>query len=126
MKKDIFIIGSKGISNYGGYETFVDNLISQKKNKKIQYHVACMGTNKKEEIYHEARCFYIKVPNIGAAKAIYYDIIAIKETIKYIKQNNIKNAIIYILACRIGPFLGHYKKILKKLGVKLYLNPDRT
>lgn len=126
MKKDIFIIGSKGISNYGGYETFVENLISQKKSKEIQYHVACMGTEKKEEKYHETRCFYIKVPNIGAAKAIYYDIMAIKKAIKYIKENDIENAIIYILACRIGPFLKHYKKQMNKLGVKLYINPDRS
>ena len=64
------------------------------------------------------------MPNIGPAKAIVYDIKAIKKSIEYIKQNNIKNAIIYILACRIGPFLHHYKKIMKKYEIKLYINPD--
>lgn len=122
---NIFIIGSKGIpAKYGGFETFVEVLTKKRKNKKIKYHVACLSKDKKEFEYNSARCFNIKVPNIGPAKAVYYDVVALKNSIKYIKENNIKNAIVYILACRIGPFIGHYKKILKKLGAKLYVNPD--
>lgn len=83
-----------------------------------------MDKNSNEFEYNNARCFNINVPNIGPAKAVYYDIKALKDSIKYIKENNITNAIIYILACRIGPFIGHYKKQLKKLGVRLYVNPD--
>lgn len=124
-EKNIFIIGSKGIpAKYGGFETFVENLTLKKVNENIKYHVACMGNQNKEFEYNNARCFTVDVPNIGPAKAVYYDIVALKETIKYIKQKNIKNAIVYILACRIGPFIGHYKKQLKKLGVTLYVNPD--
>ena len=40
--------------------------------------------------------------NIGAAKAVYYDIFALRECIRYIKENKIENPIVYILACRIG------------------------
>ena len=124
-KKNIYIIGSKGIpANYGGFETFVENLTEKKKNLCIKYHVACMAKNKDVFEYNNARCFNIKVPNIGAAKAVFYDIKALKATIKHIKENNVNNAIVYILACRIGPFIGHYKKELKKLGCKLYINPD--
>lgn len=123
--KHIFIIGCKGIpSNYGGYETFVENLTFYNENSNIKYHVACIGNDEREYEHNNARCFCVKVPNIGPAKAIVYDIKAIKKSIDYIKQNNIKNAIIYILACRIGPFLHHYKKIMKKYGIKLYINPD--
>lgn len=124
--KNVFIIGSKGIpSNYGGYETFVENLTDKKVNKDIKYHVACMTKEKKEDFeYNDARCFNIKIPNIGPAKAILYDIKAIKSSIQYIKKNKIENAIIYILACRIGPFLHHYKKIMQKYGITLYINPD--
>ena len=115
--KDIFIIGCKGIpSNYGGYETFVENLTFYKKNKNIKYHVACIGSEEREYEHNNARCFNVKIPNIGPAKAIVYDLKAIKRSIEYIKKNNIKNAIIYILACRIGPFLKHYKKIARKYG----------
>lgn len=124
-EKSIFIIGSKGIpAKYGGFETFVDKLTEKKKDRNIKYHVACMDKNSNEFEYNNARCFNINVPNIGPAKAVYYDIKALKDSIKYIKENNITNAIIYILACRIGPFIGYYKKQLKKLGVRLYVNPD--
>ena len=123
--KHIFIIGCKGIpSNYGGYETFVENLTFYKKSEEIKYHVACIGNDGSEYEHNNARCFCVKIPNIGPAKAIVYDLKAIKKSIDYIKKNEIKNAIIYILACRIGPFLHHYKKIMKKYGIKVYINPD--
>ena len=122
---NIFIVGSKGIpAKYGGYETFVENLTFYNDKPNIKYHVACMGKDESEFEHNNARCFNVNVPNIGPAKAIVYDIKAIKQSLKYIKENNIENAIIYILACRIGPFLAHYKRIMKKLGVKLYINPD--
>lgn len=123
--QNVYIIGSKGIpANYGGFETFVENLTQKRVNKNIKYHVACMAKNTEEFEHNDARCFNINVPNIGPAKAVYYDIMALKASIKHIKENNVKDAIVYILACRIGPFMGHYKKILKKLGCKLYINPD--
>lgn len=123
--RDVFIIGSKGIpARYGGFETFVDKLTEYEKTKNIQYHVACIG-KKKEEIYYQgARCFQVRVPEIGSAKAIVYDLKALRMCIAYICEHNIKNPQIYVLACRIGPFIGYYKKKLKKLGGKLYVNPD--
>lgn len=123
--KHVFIIGSKGIpANYGGFETFVEKLTEQQKCKEIKYHVSCLADNDSEFEHNGARCFNIKVPNIGPAKAVYYDIVALKECIKYIKENNVKNPIIYILACRIGPFIGKYKKQLQRLGGTLFVNPD--
>ncbi len=124
-KKNIFIIGSKGIpAKYGGFETFVDKLTEKKIDKNIKYHVACMAKDNKEFEYNNARCFNIKVPNIGPAKAVYYDLKALKDTVKYIKENNLENSIVYILACRIGPFIKHYKKKLHKLNCKIFVNPD--
>ncbi|MGL4849565.1 MAG: beta 1-4 rhamnosyltransferase Cps2T [Clostridium sp.] len=123
--KHIFIIGSKGIpAKYGGFETFVDELTKNKKNEKIKYHVACMATDYDEFIYNEARCFNIKVANIGPAKAVYYDLIAIKKSIEYIEHNKIESPIIYILACRIGPFIKYFKDKIEALGGKMYVNPD--
>lgn len=124
-EKNVFIIGSKGIpANYGGFETFVENLTNKKLNKNIKYHIACRGNDSRQFLYNNARCFNVKVPNIGPAKAVYYDIIALKSSFKYIKENKLKNPVIYILACRIGPFILHYKKKLQKLGGILYVNPD--
>lgn len=49
---------------------------------------------------------------------------ALKNCCKYIKDNNIKNSIVYILACRIGPFMSHFVKKIHKLGGVVYINPD--
>ena len=123
--RHVFIIGSKGIpAKYGGFETFVEKLTEQQKSKEIKYHVSCLAQDSKEFEHNGARCFNINVPNIGAAKAVYYDIFALRECIRYIKENKIEKPIIYILACRIGPFVGRYKKQLKKLGGTLFVNPD--
>lgn len=123
--REIFIIGSKGIpANYGGFETFVDQLTRYKKSKKIRYHVACMGTEKKEYIYQNSRCFQIKVPSIGPAKAVYYDIAAFWHCLNYLKKHPTKQPVVYVLACRIGPFVGFLKRRLKRFGGKLYVNPD--
>ncbi|MBR1731868.1 MAG: DUF1972 domain-containing protein [Ruminococcus sp.] len=124
--RNIFIIGSKGIpGNYGGYETFADKLTEYHKDKPyIKYHVACKSNENGEFEYNNARCFKIKVPNIGPAQAIYYDVKALKSACKYIKENQIKKPIIYILACRIGPFAAHYKRKIHRLGGRLYVNPD--
>ena len=122
----IFIVGSKGIPGaYGGYETFVDKLTEyHQDHPELKYHVACKDTKTWEEEYHNARCFHVKVPNIGPAQAIYYDVAAIKNCIKYIKKNNIEHPIVYILACRIGPYMRGFTRKIHKLGGKVYVNPD--
>ena len=122
----VFIVGSKGIpAKYGGYETFVDKLTEYHKNEAcIKYHVACKAESSDEFTYNNARCFNIRVPNIGPAQAIYYDVKALKSVCKYIKENNIKNPIVYILACRIGPFARRFLKKIHRLGGVLYINPD--
>ena len=123
--ENIFIIGSKGLpSKYGGYETFVSELTKNKTNDSVQYYVACQGAEKDNFEYHGAKCFNIKVPNIGPAKAIVYDIRAFKHCLEIIKKENIENPVIYILACRIGPMFKRLVKKAHKLGVKVYINPD--
>jgi rhamnosyltransferase len=122
----VFIVGSKGIPGaYGGYETFVDKLTEyHQNNSNIKYHVACKSTENSEFEYHNARCFKIKVPNLGPAQAIYYDVAALKQCCDYIGKNNISHPIVYVLACRIGPFAAHFQKKIHKLGGVLYVNPD--
>ena len=122
----IFIVGSKGIpGTYGGFETFVHKLTEYHQNhSQLRYHVACKDTQKKEATYHNARCFHIKVPNIGPAQAIYYDVAALSDCCKYIKQHKIEKPVVYILACRIGPFMPYFVRKIHKLGGVVYVNPD--
>lgn len=137
----VFLVGAKSLGAYGGYETFVNKLTEyHQNNKRIKYHVACKANGdghmdetkvegvKKisdtEFLYQNARCFKIHVPSIGPAQAIYYDVAALHECCKYIHEYKINRPIVYIMACRIGPFASHYYKIIHKFGGKVYLNPD--
>ncbi|KAB8288025.1 rhamnosyltransferase [Bifidobacterium ramosum] len=122
----VFIVGSKGIpGNYGGYETFVDRLTEYHAgNAALKYHVACKATERGRFSYHNADCFKVNVPNIGPAQAIYYDVAALNECVKYIRANHIPHPIVYVLACRIGPFAAHFERVIHRLGGKLYINPD--
>lgn len=142
MVQHIFIIGSKGLGNYGGYETFVDKLTEyHQSNPNIKYHIACKanGAGFMDEkkllgakiisphhfIYHNALCCKIPVPEkVGSAQAIFYDLNAFKWAIVYIKKHQIEHPVVYVLACRIGPFVNRYVKELHKLGGKCYVNPD--
>ncbi|KIL43159.1 beta 1-4 rhamnosyltransferase Cps2T [Jeotgalibacillus campisalis] len=123
--KNVFIIGSKGIpANYGGFETFVEYLTEKKISNDIQYHVSCLSNENSEFNYNNTRCFNVKVPSLGSSRAVLYDLLSIKECINYIRKNNLDDCIIYILACRIGPFMSYFNKDLKKLKVKIFINPD--
>ncbi|MCD5075327.1 beta 1-4 rhamnosyltransferase Cps2T [Enterococcus gallinarum] len=132
MTKNVYIIGSKGIpAKYGGFETFVEKLTEKQSNSDIQYHIACMEENSKKSgitdkhfQYNGSQCFNIEVPNIGPAKAIVYDILALKKAIEISKGNNDVNPVFYILACRIGPFIWKFKKQIEKMNGVLYVNPD--
>ncbi|OUZ23675.1 hypothetical protein A5867_001360, partial [Enterococcus sp. 6D12_DIV0197] len=132
MNKSIYIIGSKGIpAKYGGFETFVEKLTENRVDTNIQYYVACMEENSiKSEIYEEyfeyngAKCFNVRVPNVGPAKAVLYDILALKKAIEISKKNNDDKPVFYVLACRIGPFINKIKKEIIKLNGKLFVNPD--
>lgn len=124
----VFIIGSKGIpANYGGYETFVEKLIRESGIADIKYHVACAVDSAEEvgEFEHNgAHCFKVLRRPVGAARAIFYDIDALKWCTAYIENNRVEHPIVYVLACRIGPFFGKYVKRIHALGGKVFVNPD--
>ena len=137
----VYLVGAKSLGAYGGYETFVYKLTEYHQNKEnIKYHVACKANgdgcmdetkfdgvtkiNDHEFEFHNAHCFKIDVPQIGPAQAIYYDVAALKACCEHIKKNNIPHPIVYIMACRIGPFAGHFYREIHKLGGTVFLNPD--
>ena len=137
----VFLVGAKSLGAYGGYETFIYKLTEYHQyNKKIKYHVACKANgdgymdesklegaaliNDHEFEFHNAHCFKIDVPQIGSAQAIYYDVAALKMCCEHIRKNHIQHPIVYIMACRIGPFARHFYKEIHQLGGQVYLNPD--
>ncbi|MCL2858621.1 MAG: DUF1972 domain-containing protein [Streptococcaceae bacterium] len=129
--KHVFIIGSRGLpAQYGGFETFVEQLVINQKNKNINYHVACqsensdLGNEAGRYDYHGADCFKIKVPSIGSARVIAYDIKAINKALEIIKVEQIEQPIFYILGNTIGGLIGRYVKKIHAVGGQLFVNPD--
>lgn len=138
----VFLIGAKSLGAYGGYETFINKLTEYHQgNTRLKYHVACKKngdgckdpaktdgaaiTSDHTFTYHNAECFQIHIPEkLGPVQAIYYDVKALEESIKIIKEQKIKHPIVYIMACRIGPFMKRFYKEIHKLGGRVYLNPD--
>ncbi len=140
--RHVYIVGSKSIGQYGGYESFVMNLLQYHKNdRNIQYHVACKANgqgqmnveqlpgaemvNEKEFQYCNAQCFLIHVPEkLGSAQAIYYDLKALSWCCDHIEKNQISEPIVYILASRVGPFEKKYVRRIHEAGGKVWQNPD--
>ena len=138
----VFLVGAKSLGAYGGYETFVNKLTEyHRHDARIQYHVACKGNGEgcmdetklegvsrisdSEFQYHNAHCFKIYVPEkLGPAQAIYYDVSALKKCCEIIRRDHIEHPIVYIMACRIGPFMRSFYRQIHKLGGRVYLNPD--
>lgn len=125
--KDIFIIGSRGLpAQYGGFETFVEKLVSHKVSPRIRYHVACLSDERtgKHFDYKGADCFTVNPPKLGPARVIAYDMMAINYSLKFIKKEGIQEPIFYILGNTIGAFIAYFAKKIQSIGGVLLVNPD--
>ncbi len=127
--KNIIIIGSRGFEyNYGGWETFVTNLIYNYKDKDIKFYVPTLTHNKNENLKiinkNGVICPNIYVPDQGFVTMFTFTIKAVKYFKKYIKENNLENSILYILGCKVGPMFLFWRYYFHKMGVKILINPD--
>ena len=123
----VFIIGSRGLpAQYGGFETFVDQLVSHQVSPDIQYHVACLSNDQAYQHfdYKGVDCFTIKAPKLGPARVIAYDMMAINYALKLIKKQGIEQTIFYVLGNTIGAFVAPFARKIHKIGGRFYINPD--
>lgn len=123
----VFIIGSRGLpAQYGGFETFVDQLVSHQVSSDIQYHVACLSN---DQAYHHfdykgVDCYSIRAPKLGPARVIAYDMMAINYALKVVKKQGIEQPIFYVLGNTIGAFVAPFARKIHKIGGQFYINPD--
>ncbi|HEP6597897.1 TPA: DUF1972 domain-containing protein [Streptococcus pyogenes] len=125
--QDVFIIGSRGLpAKYGGFETFVEELISHQSSKNIRYHVACLSDTKHKVHfdYKGADCFYLNPPKLGPARVIAYDMMAITYALSYSDQNQLQNPIFYVLGNTVGAFIAPFVKQIHNRGGRFFINPD--
>jgi len=127
--KNIIIIGSRGYRyNYGGWETFVTELINNSQDKDMRYFIPYLTHDKytKNKITHTNNIEEVNlyVPNTGFTTMFNFTIKSIEYYIKYLKNHRLDNVVMLILGCKIGPLMPKYTRQLHKLGVKIVLNPD--
>ncbi|TCD53738.1 glycosyltransferase family 1 protein [Alloscardovia theropitheci] len=127
MQHHVFIIGSRGLpANYGGFETFVENLVTRRINPDIVYHVACLSDDEhhSHKDFHGVDCFTIKPPAIGPARVIAYDMMALNYSLRLVKEQNIEHPVFCILGNTIGPLVAWYARLIHQVGGTLLVNPD--
>lgn len=121
MKKNIFVLGSKGYTNlYGYFETFVNNLINNYEGNNTKFYVfekSLTKTNNNDEIRNGVIC-----PKIYGK--FLYKIMCLRYIFKSTKDITSKN-ILYILGYKYGLIFNLILKRLRKRNVKVIINPGR-
>ena len=108
--KNVFIIGSRGYNfNYGGWETFVTNLVNYSLDKDSTFYIPYLTHNKRDNYKVSKKDNLVNI-NIYTKKSgfttmFYFTIKSIKYVLKYIKDNNLNNCVLVILGCKIGLLL---------------------
>lgn len=120
MKKNIFVIGSKGYAkSYGYFETFVNNFIDNYEGNDTKFYVFEKSSTKEnniEEIRNGVVC-----PKIYGK--FLYKVMCLHYLYKKTKEND-KN-ILYILGYEHGLIFNLIIKSLRKHNVKVIINPGR-
>ena len=128
MKKNIFIVGARGYHvHYGGWETFVSNLVDHYQEKDTVFHVSMYTDDpnlREYEVNPNIIVTPIYVKQQGSIKMFFYSIKAFRYYLDYIEKNEIEDAIIYMLGLKLFHYLGWKRKQIKKLGIRVFVNPD--
>jgi rhamnosyltransferase len=121
MKKNIFIIGSKGYAkSYGYFETFVNNFIDNYEGNETKFYVFEKSSTKENnnvEIRNGVVC-----PKIYGR--FFYKIMCLRYIYRKAKEDYDKNNIIYVLGYKKGLL---FNLLLKKRNknIKVIINPGR-
>lgn len=126
--KHVFIIGARGYhSNYGGWETFVSNLVDYYNDKDTVFHISMFTDDKNIKKYKVNDNIIVDpiLVNIkGSSKMFLYTIKTFKYYIKYVDDHNIGNPYFYILGLKLFNYLRIKRSVCKKLGINVIVNPD--
>jgi rhamnosyltransferase len=127
VSKHIIFLGSRGYTkNYGGWETFIKNLIDNWKDKDTKFYVIELVRKKSEEetvVINGVTCIRLCVSKKGNTEMVLLDFKALLYLIKFIKKNKLNNPILYVLGPKVAALFLILRPYLKRLGVTLLHNP---
>lgn len=121
--KNIFIIGSRGYHvNYGGWETFTSRLIDNYNDPDTHFYVTQLTHNKNDAIVDNDLVTVIPIytRKVGGATMFLHSIRAFKACVSVAEEGDI----FYVLGLKLFNYLKRKRKKLKKIGVKVFVNPD--
>ena len=128
MRKNIFIVGSRGYHyNYGGWETFVTNLVDNYDDLDTNFYISMITGDNSDVEYSPSKNVIVSpiyVKNKGSIKMLIYPIKAMDYYLKYIEDNKLENVYIYVLGLKLFDYLRRKRKLIKRLGIKVLVNPD--
>ncbi len=126
--KHVFIVGSRGYhANYGGWETFVSKLVDNYNDKETIFHISMITDDSNQTEYKVADNIIVNpifVNVKGSIKMFIYSIKAFNFYLDYIKNEHITNSYLYILGLKLFNYLSLKKRKIKRLGIKVFVNPD--
>ena len=120
-------MGARGYNrNYGGWETLVKNLIDNWNDSDTQFYVFEVSNSKERTVFYPNGIIapQIKCPRFGNATMVYFSIVALMSAMNMVRKNKIENPIFYVLGVRIGTVFKVYRRKLRKMGIKIMINPD--
>ena len=121
-EKKVYILGSKGVpAKYGGFETFIDKLVSGRISN-IKYVITGMSEKNETYDYKGAQCIQFATGSSAVSRMLHTF-----KALKYVKNDAALeegDKIVYILGCRAGIFIPLFKHAFKKRNIKVFVNPD--
>lgn len=126
--KNVFIIGARGYhASYGGWETFVSNLVDHYPDKQTRFFISMITDDPNTHDYRVNDNIVVTpiyVKNKGSIKMFLYSIRAFSYYLNFVKTKKIENCYFYILGLKLFHYLWLKERILKKLKIRVYVNPD--
>lgn len=119
----LFIVGSRGIpADYGGFETFTEELSTRLAARDRTVYVTCEHTRENSEppsTYQDVHLLPVSVPN-HAARPILADVKALWQCYRRGEPGDV----VYLLGYGVGPFAWPLLKALRAKDIEVWLNPD--
>ena len=126
--RHVFILGARGYhENYGGWETFVSNLVDNYNDPTTKFYISKITTDNKEKVNIISDNIAINpvcVKKQGSIDMFIYAMKSLRQAIDYIEKEKIDNVYVYILGLKLFYYLGLKKRRIKKLNATVIVNPD--
>lgn len=127
MNRDIIFMGCRGYTKkYGGWETFIQNLIKNWNDNETRFFVVELVYSKEEEGYEvvdNVNCIRIYSKLKGKPELL---VTGVKFLFQYgaiVKKFNIKKPILYVMGSHVGVIFPFLKYQFKKTNTRIVHNP---